>query len=283
MAGTIVVDRIESDSSYTSTINVASNIVFSGAISGNVNISSSSLLLGSARSANTSTAAIEISGTGSRPQVGVLIRNTSNTGYSGLRLYNDKDSVYNSLEIDYFGSAYPGTAINNGPSGEQASIATVGAFPVAIGTNNTARLVIDGSGRVTKQYQPAFKAYPSTNISQAGGALSITFNTTVYNIGSHYNTSTGRFTAPVAGIYIFEASTYLANAADGYHGIRWLVNDNLQQDAYVRGGFGDVTPAFAFTTQLAANDNVRIQTYNSASVTVYLGVAASHFSGYLLG
>jgi len=44
MAGTIVVDRLESDASYASSINIASPIVISNTITGNVNIDNGSFL-----------------------------------------------------------------------------------------------------------------------------------------------------------------------------------------------------------------------------------------------
>ena len=74
-------------------------------------------------------------------------------------------------------------------------------------TDNTERLRIDSAGRVTMPYQPAFSAHN-------GGANSsgaIVFATTLHNNGSHYSTSTGRFTAPVTGMYYFYTQ-HLANS-----------------------------------------------------------------------
>ena len=147
----------------------------------------------------------------------------------------------------------------------------------------TERMRIDSAGRVTTPFQPAFRAYPSTSISVGSGVTNLTFNTTNYNIGSHYNTSTGIFTAPVAGVYLFEAATYIGSVADGFYGIRFIVNATNSQDAYVRGGFGDVTPAFTFSVSLSANDTVRIASYYQNSATIFSGSAAAHFAGYLLG
>ena len=75
-----------------------------------------------------------------------------------------------------------------------------------LGTGNLYRLKVDTAGRVTMPYQPAFSAHN-------GGANSsgaIVFATTLYNNGSHYSTSTGRFTAPVTGMYYFNTQ-HLAN------------------------------------------------------------------------
>ncbi len=77
-----------------------------------------------------------------------LIRNTDSTSYGGLRVYNDQNSNLRSLEIDYSGSTYAGSLVTGGPTGESASIATTGAYPLVLGTNNTARMTILSGGNV---------------------------------------------------------------------------------------------------------------------------------------
>lgn len=49
--------------------------------------------------------------------------------------------------------------------------------------------------------------------------------TTVYNRGSHYNTSTTRFTAPVTGPYLFIWSVYAYQAS--YHHPVFAINGNV--------------------------------------------------------
>lgn len=71
--------------------------------------------------------------------------------------------------------------------------------------NGTSALTINSTGYVSLPTLPAFEAvltgvastYYSTPNSE------IVFNSTNLNQGSCYNTSTGRFTAPVAGQYVF--------------------------------------------------------------------------------
>jgi hypothetical protein len=68
-----------------------------------------------------------------------------------------------------------------------------------------ARVVVDSAGRVTMPYQPAFlaSATGTSNYTSVSSNTPFPANTAYLNRGNHYNTSTYRFTAPVAGVYIF--------------------------------------------------------------------------------
>jgi hypothetical protein len=66
-----------------------------------------------------------------------LLRQTNPASYTSLRLYNDQNNPFRALEIDYTGSTYAG--------GEGANINTTGAFPLALGTNNSPVLTIPGA------------------------------------------------------------------------------------------------------------------------------------------
>jgi hypothetical protein len=83
------------------------------------------------------------------------------------------------------------------------SIQSDGGHALGFNTGGTTeRMRIDTSGRVTMPYQPAFRAYySSTSTRIGGGNTTVPFDTAELNVGGHYNTSTGRFTAPVAGVY----------------------------------------------------------------------------------
>ena len=86
-------------------------------------------------------------------------------------------------------------------------------------TGYTERMRIDSSGRVTKPYQPSFRAYRTTTWTTTNAV--ITGWSTWHNIGNHFNGTTGVFTAPVAGVYQVS-----------FH---WLSNsDSTQNDVHIR-------------------------------------------------
>lgn len=66
----------------------------------------------------------------------------------------------------------------------------------------TERMKIDSEGRVTMPYQPAFSVTGNT-ASFVGTNVA---GTVQLNVGGHFNNTLGRFTAPVAGNYLFTFS-----------------------------------------------------------------------------
>ena len=143
-------------------------------------------------------------------------------------------------------------------------------------TNASEKVRIDSTGRVIKPNQPAFSVYPT---STPIGSGVIVFTGVRFNIGSHYSTSTGRFTAPVEGMYlvILTAQHYGGTATNGYMDIRKNSGDlNARYEStsgatYEAGGISAIV-------QMSVGDWV--EAYASANV---FHDDSTNFSGYFLG
>ena len=97
-------------------------------------------------------------------------------------------------------------------------------------TNSNTALSIDSSGRVLQPTTPVFWAYSNTNnVSTANTA--IVFNLTDLNNGNHYSTSTGRFTAPIAGLYCFGMVVDFANRHSGVDYLGYGLKKNTAAQA----------------------------------------------------
>lgn len=66
---------------------------------------------------------------------------------------------------------------------------------------NAERMRIDASGRVTMPGKPMFMGFPTNDYSGGSMPTGVLPFTASYNNGSHYNSGTSRFTAPVTGWY----------------------------------------------------------------------------------
>ena len=134
------------------------------------------------------------------------------------------------------------------------------------------RMRIDASGRVTTPNQPSF-----CTTGHTGTFSGETFKGTVLlNNGNYYSTSSGKFTAPVAGIYAFSfnLTTEDTNSHFAYISVNGG-NANGYQLAY---GVAYQTATQNIVVSLAAGDYVE----GKRRATGY-SVYKANFSGYLIG
>ena len=153
-------------------------------------------------------------------------------------------------------------------------------------TNNTARVHISDTGIVTKPNQPAFHAYnPGGSIADGSNVI---LGSTYVNTGSHYSTTNGRFTAPVAGVYLFFWSAIGNAAADVY---RWFLRKNggalgdihLRQDTSGSGTAYATNGARVQIVSLSASDYVSIYYDSDGGTAAYYQGEYVIFGGYLIG
>ena len=149
-------------------------------------------------------------------------------------------------------------------------------------TNGAERMRIDSSGNVTKSYQPMFQARNSQGAHITINAGVIPFNTVINNVGSHYNNSNYRFTAPVAGVYLFYVGWFVSS--DTNHRISLRINGTDFTAPYIAGysnSMGSSIPTFSGCQFLKLGSNDYVDCYSDSAFYPY----GTHvgWGGYLLG
>jgi hypothetical protein len=162
---------------------------------------------------------------------------------------------------------------------------------------STERMRIDSSGRVTTPSQPAFFANAVGTFANGAVAVNqkITYNVNSLDVGSNFSTSTGRFTAPVAGNYFISVCTGFYSSSVSARYVRTSlfknggspypleghnhVSDETNNADYHQVVMSGVVP-------LSANDYLEVWWATSASAN-QVALAAFNtnvaFSGYLIG
>ncbi len=146
----------------------------------------------------------------------------------------------------------------------------------------TTAMTIDNNGYVTKGVHPNFFAYSNSgNVAYGSGAeIALQLENTSC---PHFSTSTGRFTAPVAGFYHFETGIYSYSDAKEFsikkNGSDVIIGGDTRGIAMAQDA--GVVVVNVLSMNLAANDYVSIGFRAGASGNIY----GQHtwFSGYLVG
>jgi len=144
------------------------------------------------------------------------------------------------------------------------------------------RMRIDSAGRVTMPYQPAFDVSYSGSVYTTLGT--VVFDTVYTNVGGHYNTSNGRFTAPVSGSYIFYTSHIKGNAPANVARRRFDRNSSeasngrhLRLDEGQNFGDNGVLQSIIYCN---AGDYVTVNQFVGSSYGTH---EYDYFGGYLIG
>lgn len=168
----------------------------------------------------------------------------------------------------------------------------------ALGTDDT--IVAYTTGEVLKPRNPGFFATINASIPSVTGddtAYTVIFNTETFDTGSNYDATTGVFTAPVDGIYLF---TYAIN----FSGIN-AAHNSFISDLFINaiglhgsGGnafsqantTGNLEALGSFVVTLSAADTVSVVGRVANGAKVVSIIASSYptfyqnsFSGYLVG
>jgi len=148
-------------------------------------------------------------------------------------------------------------------------------------TNGNTALTVDTSGRILTPARPVFTASRFSN--QNAGI--IIFDSALVNQGSHYNTSDGKFVAPIAGLYSFSFHALSDNdGVDSYYSISLYINGSSYavEQSYTYED-NDSSAGGSIVASLSVNDYVQV--HSSKNVYGY-GTGefnCTYFSGFLLG
>ena len=221
---------------------------------------------------------------------GLSIKNSTNTsalcvnnvrGTASAPSFNETNSDGLLVDVYNTGNPYP-RYVSLAARGYGSATAQMG-FWTDSGSSVAERLIISPDGYVTKPAHPCFDVVKSDANVSSGNYIQ--YNTVNVNNGNHYNSSNGRFTAPVAGFYFFSYGTIKANT----NNVTRLYLHKNGSRIYGHGrhlrmdsgqNYGD-NGAKTFVVSLAVNDYIQIKVEEGEAY----GATAEYcyFNGFLIG
>jgi hypothetical protein len=151
------------------------------------------------------------------------------------------------------------------------------------------RMRISSGGIVTTPYQPSFSAYLNTGYTHPSGVVGAIGGTwaTHHNTGSHYSTSTRRFTAPIAGTYQFHCIIATEGGSGSFNYLSaelWVNGNRTRIGGWGCGGAGGSygETASSYVVYMNAGDYAEMGCESNKSFNAQTG-SNTLFAGYLIG
>lgn len=272
--------------------------------SGNVSATAGSLTAGTTLSVGTNAT---ITGSLTVDTSGFRVDATNDV--VGVMTATPATGQYNDWSLDI---ASGRVRIGGGRSGGSAGIALGTGTPTGTWYNGTAfiglegtanssqvgfwhsgawRMLITNGGVVTTPFQPVFKAHLLTGggtVSVANGGI-IPLSATSLNVGSCFNTSNYRFTAPISGTYVFGGQLRFDQDQAYIHSMPFVNGAMSRQNDELPGltgaggsGQGFTAGVFSYLRYLNTNDYIQFGIYNNVGGSFNVQSQTFIF-GYLQG
>lgn len=132
---------------------------------------------------------------------------------------------------------------------------------------------VDYNGYFSLPKQPVFGGKFSGSTVQAGNINPIKYDTVYANQGSHYSTSTGLFTVPVAGVYLAIVQS-LNNNIGGYYAMQLTMGSGVVANSWSVAD-NNVTPTVQSMVILQATKTL------AQGDTIYVSMVTSKSSNYM--
>ena len=150
--------------------------------------------------------------------------------------------------------------------------------------NSNTAISIDSSGHVSHPVRPYFSYRQSGQSVATNAQTTFLHDTLISQRGSDYNTGTGIFTAPITGLYNFNADVQISTATQWQFFMQHSQSNGTGIRGYVgfngQSGEKTTTASQSLTVQMTAGELmlIRVTHFLGSNQTLY-----GHFQGYFIG